>query len=123
MGHLGGHGGGSPTCPGLADISLTLCPFPFFLMPTQGGSWEEAWLRLVAERLGLGVLAPPFETQGEVKGDLCAKAMQWWVPPAKQDSYFIVTSGCLLHARPCIRCWDVDVTEPTLQLSRQVMSE
>lgn len=88
-------------------------------MPTQGGYWEEAWLRLMAERLGLGV----FETPGEGKGNLCAKAMQWWVPPAKEDSYFIITDGCLLRARPCLRCWDVEVTEPTLQLSRQVTSE
>lgn len=37
-------------------ISLTLCPSSSFLMPTEGGNWEEAWL--TTGRLRLGVSAP-----------------------------------------------------------------
>lgn len=56
-------------------------------------------------------------------GNLCAEAVQWWVPPAKQGSYSTIIGGCLLRARPCIRCRDAEMTEPASLLSRQVTSE
>ena len=47
-------------------------------------------------------------------GKLGAEAMERWVPPAQWDSYFTLTRGCLLHARPCIGCWDSEMIDPGL---------
>lgn len=56
-------------------------------------------------------------------GNLCTEATQRWVPPAKQDSYSTIINGCLLRARPYIRCWDAEMTELALLLSRQDTNE
>lgn len=52
-----------------------------------------------------------------VTGNLCIEASQQWVPPAKQHSHATVTDGCLLRARPYIRRWDLEMTEPVVLLS------